>query len=279
MSPMNSVLKALAADLTPPQLELLGDPSRTGPGPLARTVVERGWMDEERVCRRLAAHFQREWLHLPEGPIPSELVALVPPAVAMEHLVLPVGVVPPNREEVVVAAAQPLPHRLWESLLRASPRKLRLVLAPVGQLQARIAQIFGGTEGLPWELPVRPPEGPHPFAETQIQAPVGLERTGVLAVSEEESSPFSPELEGASQTSPGSSDIPFSESEAEARRWVHPEPPFGPILQAPRAQAWLEQTGPSEADPKVLRAVVRQLLEREIWSWQRLEALLTDGDD
>src|SRR5205823_993854 len=107
---------------------------------IEETLVDRGFLDEDRFYQVIADALGTEVIDLSEAEIRQEIVGLIPAELARRHQVLPIAI----RNNVLdVALADPLALRAAEDLRFALGREIRLVIAPRNQIENLVNRHYG----------------------------------------------------------------------------------------------------------------------------------------
>ncbi len=109
-------------------------------------IVNRGWATEQAIHKLLAEELMLQQVTLDEIEIDPAVAALVPARLCQRHLILPLRT---EGRRLTLAMADPLDAILNKELRFVTGLEIVQVLAPIAQLQARMAQVYQlGAEGV-----------------------------------------------------------------------------------------------------------------------------------
>jgi type IV pilus assembly protein PilB len=145
-----------ARSLVPAEtLALLGDECRTTGRPLARAVVEQGWVDRGALLRAVAEHLGLACAEELPPAVAPEIAAVVPGELARRHGVVPLRA---DARSVELLAVDPFDGSLAGVLAFALGRDVRLVVADPAVVARLLQRHYGGPAPAGGEL-VRAEDG------------------------------------------------------------------------------------------------------------------------
>ncbi len=129
--------------LTAPQVQELHRLQQQRKEPMIKLIVERGWVEERRIFEILRKDMLAEEVALPEFSIDPAVAALVPHAFCSREWVLPVRL---TGRRLLLAMADPLDAGLLSDVRFVTGLEIMPVLAEVGAIKAKIAEVYGGND-------------------------------------------------------------------------------------------------------------------------------------
>ncbi len=107
---------------------------------IAQAIIDSGFTDEHGFYRTIAEGIGAEFMNLNECEISSDIIKLIPGGLARLHRALPVDLLDGSLR---VALVDPLEPRTAEDLRFALGRDIDVVVAPIEQVEERIANFYG----------------------------------------------------------------------------------------------------------------------------------------
>jgi type IV pilus assembly protein PilB len=130
------------AGLLPPEtLAALSEECRLTGRSLARTVVERGWVDGWDLLHRVAEHLGLGCVEEPPPAISGEIATLVPADLARRYAVVPLRA---DARSIELLAVDPFHPGLAGDLMFALGRDVRLVVSDPGRVMNLLRLHYGG---------------------------------------------------------------------------------------------------------------------------------------
>jgi hypothetical protein len=115
-------------------------------GPLGRSVVHLGFVDERAMLETVAQQVGVPFVEIGSRQIPPRVLALVPERVIRERKVLPLELLDARRGPVVVAFSDPSDLRIVDEVAFAAGSAIAPVLAGEADLERAIARTLDGIE-------------------------------------------------------------------------------------------------------------------------------------
>jgi type IV pilus assembly protein PilB len=128
--------------------DLLEETQRSGK-PIEKIIVDYGILSEENLMQRLAESLGLPFYDLANANFTPELLSSIPPKTVRMHGALPVAV---DGGTITVAMMDPLNQQTVEDLRFTTSREINVILAPISQVEAYIAQFYGTEQGSVDEL-------------------------------------------------------------------------------------------------------------------------------
>ncbi|MGH8352715.1 MAG: ATPase, T2SS/T4P/T4SS family, partial [Pseudomonas sp.] len=122
------------------QIQQLHKEMQTHKTPVLRQLLQHDWIEMARVYQLLRQDLMFEEIDLREFQLDPSLLALIPQAVCTRQLVLPLRVL---GKRLRLAMADPMDMGLIEELGFMSGLSIHPLLCEVGQMQAKLAELFG----------------------------------------------------------------------------------------------------------------------------------------
>jgi type II secretory ATPase GspE/PulE/Tfp pilus assembly ATPase PilB-like protein/DNA-binding NarL/FixJ family response regulator len=127
------------------QIQQLHKEMQTHKTPVLRQLMQHDWIDSQKIHELLRKDLMFEEIDLREFEVDPPLLALVPQAVCMRQLVLPLRVLD---KRLRLAMADPLDQGLIEELGFMTGLSIHPLLCDLQQLQAKLGELFGESERL-----------------------------------------------------------------------------------------------------------------------------------
>ena len=109
--------------------------------PLVHVLLDKGKVDEKTLLLALASRLRLN-VHEQNGtPIPPEILAQISPALAMRHLIIPLG--ESAQGELRIACCDPFDWRGWDELSQVLGRRLEKVLCPRNVIRRMLKASYG----------------------------------------------------------------------------------------------------------------------------------------
>ncbi len=105
-----------------------------------QALIDSGFVDQRGFYQVIADALATDVVNLPPGDIPQEILRLIPGGLARLHRALPVAF---NDHTLDVALVDPLDLRTAEDLRFALGKDIRVVVAPVDEVEERIKRSYG----------------------------------------------------------------------------------------------------------------------------------------
>ena len=105
-----------------------------------QALIDSGFVDRPGFYQVIANALATDFVELPAGDPPQEITRLIPAGLARLHRALPVAF---NEQTLDVALVDPLDLRAAEDLRFALGKDIRVVVAPVEEVEERIKRYYG----------------------------------------------------------------------------------------------------------------------------------------
>ena len=128
--------------VTRAQLEAAREAVENG-GSMIEYLVDQQIVSEEDITRTLAAQSSMEFYDLTQKPIPPDVIAELPSAIARRYRVIPVA---KNDQMLVIATSNPLGFETFDSLLHLLHREIEFVCSTEGQIKNALIQYYGSAD-------------------------------------------------------------------------------------------------------------------------------------
>ncbi|MDA1013116.1 MAG: GspE/PulE family protein [Planctomycetota bacterium] len=125
------------------QLEEARDVAANAGISVEEALVKLGYIDAGELGESQAAQFGVAFVDLKDIQIPSNVIELVTESMARENIVIPIRI---DGENVVIAISDPNKYDVVDKLRFVLNREIKMVMAPVEQIQEAINRHYGQTE-------------------------------------------------------------------------------------------------------------------------------------
>ena len=126
--------------LQPSQAEDVLQEAQLNGKTVEQALVDGGFVDQRGFYQVIADALATEVVELGAGEIPQEILRLIPGGLARLHRALPIAL---NDQTLDVALVDPLDPRAAEDLRFALGKDVRVVVAPVAEVEERISRYYG----------------------------------------------------------------------------------------------------------------------------------------
>ncbi len=126
--------------ITEDQLQTALDAQKTSHKRLGTVLIEEGIISEQHLIETLEMQLGIDFIDLSRIHIPMELAQLLPKAIAKKHSVVPVRL---NKDELVLAMADPLNFVAIEDVRQATRKRVVPRIATAASVDRAIATLYG----------------------------------------------------------------------------------------------------------------------------------------
>ena len=127
--------------LTSGQLQELYRLQQVRKEPFIKLLLEKDWVSEDKIHALLKSELMLDEVALPEFRVDPMMAELVPKSFCERQLVVPLKL---EGRRLTLAVADPLDNGLIDDVRFTSGLEIRAVMARVGEIRKKIAEVYGG---------------------------------------------------------------------------------------------------------------------------------------